>query len=559
MVNLNDDLVDEIVGTFSEFGEIILVRFVDEDMWLIFKNGQMALEAVHQDKLEIAGKKISVRLKTANWKEINLLELRASSLQTEPLFNTTTNSLLGEDFEIADIDCYDSEGDDDDDDGVEEQEPLPEPIHPSRSASSSPHSGTQSPAEAMMLSGSNTSLEKAGVPPPRPQPASQSRPPPPAARPRETTPPQQQNIADTLIVPEQVSKVRGAAPEQSVNKPGPPQRPGPPAKPPPPQRPPGGPPRPSAGAPGAQSKPPSSPQRPRKPMSGPPIKQPLGPQAIGKIKSKQQNKITRIGLPTNVTHMGHAKSPEEAAALIEKLLQSGGPDMKGTLPAPLKPGLKPNQSNIPKSKTSDNIPLSADTVLQPPQGMQRVQSAENITTASSQPVPALRKDSLEGKEADEESKPRPAPRRNIQSCYIESNSGLSSAGPTTAPPPVVPRPQSMIDRGTLPAVPKALPETSQNYYSSVVDHSKIDAEKGQILLNGSNKSETVYEPTEYETIWGAKTTNVGVVAPALPAVPKRRDLAPEGESLLDKPMSPNAKKPSRDPFDTSAISQMLPT
>ena len=65
----------------------------------------------------------------------------------------------------------------------------------------------------MMLSGSNTSLEKAGVPPPRPQPVSRPRPPPPAARSRETTPPQQQNIADTVIVPEQVSKVRGAIPE----------------------------------------------------------------------------------------------------------------------------------------------------------------------------------------------------------------------------------------------------------------------------------------------------------------------------------------------------------
>lgn len=50
--------------------------------------------------------------------------------------------------------------------------------------------------------------------------------------------------------------------------------------------------------------------------------------------------ITNIGLPTNVTHLGHAKSPEEAAAIIEKLLQSGGVDMKGTLPAPLKPGGK---------------------------------------------------------------------------------------------------------------------------------------------------------------------------------------------------------------------------
>jgi len=48
--------------------------------------------------------------------------------------------------------------------------------------------------------------------------------------------------------------------------------------------------------------------------------------------------IMTIGLPTNVTHMGHANSPEEAAALIEKLLQPGAPGVKGTLPAPLKPG-----------------------------------------------------------------------------------------------------------------------------------------------------------------------------------------------------------------------------
>ena len=217
--------------------------------------------------------------------------------------------------------------------------------------------------------------------------------------------------------------------------------------------------------------------------------------------------------------------------------------------------MRPNQPNIPKSKTSDNIPVSADTALQPPQVMQRVQSAENISTINSQPVPAPRKDSLEEREADDESKPRPAPRRNIQSCYIEAASGA----PPSAPPPVVPRPQSMIDRGTLPAVPQPLPETSQNFYSSVVDHSKIDTEKGNILLNGSSKNDNVSESTEYETLWGGKTTNVGVVASAPPAVPKRKDLIPEGESLLDKPMSPNAKETKPDPFDTSAISQMLPT
>ncbi|XP_053385173.1 synaptojanin-1-like [Mercenaria mercenaria] len=543
----DDELVDEVVGTFSDFGEIILVRFVDEDMWLIYKNGQMAMKASEQDKIQVMGKEIRVRLKTSNWKESNLLELKSSSVQTEPLFNTTTNSLLGEDFAFTDIDNYDSEGEDED----EEQESVPEPS--SRSDSNSPKSGTQSPAD-VMLSGSNTSLENAGLPPARPQPASRPRPPPPTARPRETTPPQQpqQNVSDTVIVPEQVSRVRGAMPEQSVSKPGPPQRPGPPAKPPPPQRPSGGPPRPTPAS-SAPVKPPGSPQRPKKPVSGPPIKQPLGPQAIGKIKSKQQNKITRIGLPTNVTHMGHAKSPEEAAALIEKLLQSGGTDIKGTLPAPLKPGLKPSQPNIPKSKTSDDIPLTVDPSLQPPKVMQRVQSAENLTASqkmsNSQPVPAPRKDSLEGKETDEELRPKPAPRRNIQSCYIEPNTGQAPS----IPPPVVPRPQSMINRGTLPALPKSVPETSQNYYSSVVDQSKIDAEMGKVLLNGVDKNEDATEQTEYETLWGGKTSTVGVNAP--PAVPKRRDLIVDGESLLDKPVSPNVKA---DPFDTSAIIQRLP-
>ena len=47
--------------------------------------------------------------------------------------------------------------------------------------------------------------------------------------------------------------------------------------------------------------------------------------------------IRNIGLPTNVSHCGHAKSPEEAAVLIEKLLSPDGGGLKGTLPAPLKP------------------------------------------------------------------------------------------------------------------------------------------------------------------------------------------------------------------------------
>ena len=55
-------------------------------------------------------KRISVQLKTSGWREQIKGEMKAWTLQQEALFNTTTNSLLGEDFEIADIGNYDSEG-----------------------------------------------------------------------------------------------------------------------------------------------------------------------------------------------------------------------------------------------------------------------------------------------------------------------------------------------------------------------------------------------------------------------------------------------------------------
>ncbi len=43
--------------------------------------------------------------------------------------------------------------------------------------------------------------------------------------------------------------------------------------------------------------------------------------------------ISSIGLPTNVSHTGHASSEEEAKKLIEQLMSGGGSD----LPAPMLP------------------------------------------------------------------------------------------------------------------------------------------------------------------------------------------------------------------------------
>jgi len=43
-----------------------------------------------------------------------------------------------------------------------------------------------------------------------------------------------------------------------------------------------------------------------------------------------------IGVPTNVTHAGHARTAEEAELLIEKLMN---PPVGDGLPSPLKPSL----------------------------------------------------------------------------------------------------------------------------------------------------------------------------------------------------------------------------
>ena len=47
--------------------------------------------------------------------------------------------------------------------------------------------------------------------------------------------------------------------------------------------------------------------------------------------------ISRIGLPTQVAHTGHAKTEEEAKKLIEQLMLGGGSADQADLPQPMAP------------------------------------------------------------------------------------------------------------------------------------------------------------------------------------------------------------------------------
>lgn len=78
-----DSIYDEnvtaaLVQELAEIGEVTLVRFVGETMWVTFKDGQAALAAVNRKgNLQVCGINLNIRLKTEDWlkqveKEISL-------------------------------------------------------------------------------------------------------------------------------------------------------------------------------------------------------------------------------------------------------------------------------------------------------------------------------------------------------------------------------------------------------------------------------------------------------------------------------------------------------
>ncbi|XP_063401650.1 synaptojanin-1-like isoform X1 [Mytilus trossulus] len=433
----DDDTVDSIVGTLTDVGEISLVRFVDEDMWLIFTNGKHAIEALQYNNMEMNGRKVQVKLKTVDWKQQIDKEMKLCTMNTGALFNNISNSLLGEDF----TGLYDFDSDEDEDDQTDRL---------TVSENNTPiHSGRNSPA----LSDDGI-LD--GAPPPPNRPA-------PPARPN-VNPVASEDTGSKEVPAKQ-----------------PPQRPAPPVKPPPPQRPTGGPMKPVQ----------QSTVAPLKKM--PPVRKPLGSQSIKNIKSKKQAKISSIGLPTNVLHHGHAASMQEAQNVIEKLIR--GESVDASLPQPLMPNndelLTPSQ--IPQSRTAEtlsSVAESANEGANVPKPIPRARSTGNITgtinpvpvprsrdspTEERKPIPRLR-DSPTDDSSIPASRPRPAPRREVQSAFVPSTnsndiySGQVMSGLNQNEQNISSQPNSILDAPISPFTkPKADPFDTSNVQAKFIN------------------------------------------------------------------------------------------
>ncbi|XP_051903031.1 synaptojanin-1 isoform X3 [Hippocampus zosterae] len=201
----DDALIDELLDKFANFGEVILIRFVEEKMWVTFLEGYSALAALSLSASTVLGKVLDIRLKSPGW--IKSLEEEMSAERIcGGIPASASSTLLAEDAAMGDDDDYDMEGDVDE----EVEAVLPQHLQPGAGWSPQPSPGASPCA-------SPTHGEAA--PPVRPGRAAQP------ARPTQGPP---------------VDLQPGAPPSQGLEpKRAPPPRPNaPPARPMPPQRPP---------------------------------------------------------------------------------------------------------------------------------------------------------------------------------------------------------------------------------------------------------------------------------------------------------------------------------
>ncbi|XP_069060136.1 synaptojanin-1 isoform X3 [Pleurodeles waltl] len=378
----DDALIDELLQRFSAYGEVILIRFVEDKMWVTFLEGSSALKVLRLSGHEILGRVVTIQLKNPDWITQLEEEMNVESMDIA-MPSSTSSALLGEDTDVAAE--FEIEGEIDDY-SAEIEEYLPQHLQPSTcsaygsSPSSSPRS---SPCPSPTMP---------DVPPPslpvRPSRAPARTPGPPSS---------QGSTADFQPIVQQKESLQLALEPKRP----PPPRPGaPPARSAPPQRPP---PPSGARSPAAARKETEgsrSPAAARKETEVRSQPSPVGPPST--IPCSQST-----SRPTIPPRAGVISVPQSATrpSLVRLVPESENKTAEPTkvspsLPEPLKPQLAAPIQPIPpppSQKLQEPIlPLTSNSISQiitaqnldaPPQPPPRSRSAQNLPseTVSSPP------------------------------------------------------------------------------------------------------------------------------------------------------------------------------
>ncbi|XP_008276113.1 synaptojanin-1 isoform X1 [Stegastes partitus] len=467
----DDPLIDELLDKFANFGEVILIRFVEEKMWVTFLEGYSALAALSLSASTVLGKMIDIRLKSPGW--IKSLEEEMSVERICGSIPTSASStLLAEDTDMGDDD-YDMEGDVDEE--VEEilpqhlqpgagsgpgssplpsprGSPCPSPTHGEPAAPSRPGRAPQPsrpsqgpPVDFQPGAPTAQGMEPKRPPPPRPnappaRPAPPQRPPPPSGR----------------------GQAAGAPGPGGVSRPNIPPRAGvismpPQARPPPPAHP--GAPRPIPEVhPGAPRPiPDTHPGAPRPVPSGQvkPTDLPLGPPPLGPPPSGPPPAGPPAGKPQVSSPMQPPMQPQPAAPSSQSQLP---PPMQPTLPAPLQPQQAPKAAASPAVAAAAAAPSGPQQGLASPKPPPRSRSSHALPpdAAKSDTAPAAQTNGLNGIQREAQWKPDPFD--TLASDFLSSSTSSSSTWHTTqsltrgsslrSPPSV---PPSAFSSTTLPS------------------------------------------------------------------------------------------------------------
>ncbi|KAK7791521.1 hypothetical protein R5R35_008685 [Gryllus longicercus] len=86
----NEDVFDDsfmmtLLQELSQIGEVILVRFVEDTMWVTFRDGQCALAAAKKATTELCGRTLKLSLKTPDWQTEARKEIELCTSNTVPL------------------------------------------------------------------------------------------------------------------------------------------------------------------------------------------------------------------------------------------------------------------------------------------------------------------------------------------------------------------------------------------------------------------------------------------------------------------------------------------
>nr|XP_047927317.1 synaptojanin-1 isoform X6 [Anser cygnoides] len=349
----DDNLIDDLLQKFASYGEVILIRFVADKMWVTFLEGSSALNVLNLNSTELLGRTINISLKNPDWirsleDEMNLEKMNVG------LPSSTSSTLLCEDAEVtAD---YDMEGDIDDY-SAEVEEILPQHLQPTSSSglgtspSSSPRS---SPCQSPTLS-DGPAL------PVRPSRAPTKTPGPPISTHSESQLGTQQKESSQTLEPK---------------RPPPPRPVAPPARPAPPQRPP---------PPSVRSQPPPSTGFSSAGAAGYAATRPTVPPRAGVISVPQSHVRPSGGRPAPEPQTKPAEPPRGSPLLPEPLKPQAAPAQPVPQPPPV---LRMQEPLIPVAShpSQTSAPQSLEPPPQPPPRSRSSHSLPSESAPSQQQI-----------------------------------------------------------------------------------------------------------------------------------------------------------------------------